>query len=456
MAKYTFEQIKIAQNENLNNPVINRALRRLFENTNSNSSESLPGTDDVSSPSILYVASNGSERKWMSVANLSDIVPYNPIISSPDILSSGQPPSTNGMTLSWNISTNNNYGGYWTYEKLKRSLADLDDVTISSPQQYQSLTYYNNKWTNTTQETYLGVGYVKHIVCTEPTVIILPSDMKALNGGEQIEITRIKPSGANANWRFPVLICTANDNSTNTKFTILNNTHQCIISDNNNEEFSSIHLRVCKSPMNENGFIWVPVSVSGTWRPTLKRSLNAGSVSAGADYDFAQTLNNVGQLTSNELRIQPYNLSVNINQSGIITKVFDLTLVSTNTSNDKDSIVSNREYKQYGDSEDTNIIIYNEDNANDSYLSIVHGVGNNRIVQATLYVWDNAKYQWKLIPNSLMYIWFNGDQFNTIYMDFIGSYDDIMKPYQYMIKDDTDVEKYKNIIFNKFKIIVNV
>lgn len=450
MAKYTFEQIKIAQNENLNNPVINRALRRLFENTNSGSSMQLPGTNDVSSPSILYVASNGSDTKWMSVANLSDIVPYNPIISSPDILSSGQPPSTNGMTLSWNISTNNNYGGYWTYEKLKRSLADLDDVSITSPQQYQSLTYYNNKWTNTTQETYLGVGYVKHIVCAEPTVIILPSDMEALNGGEQIEITRIKPNGANANWRFPVLICTSN-----TKFTILNNTNQCIISDNNNEEFSSIHLRVCKSPVDTNGFIWVPVSVSGTWRPTRKKSLSAGSVSAGADYDFAQTLNNVGQLTSNELRIQPYNLSVNINQSGIITKVFDLTLWSENISSDVNTIISNREYTQYGEA-NTNIVISNDtDKPEGPHLSIVHGVGNNRIVQATLYAWDNNKSKWELIPDNSMHIWFNWDQFNTIYMDFIGN-EDIMDTYQYMIKDDTDVGTYKNIIFNKFKIIVNV
>jgi hypothetical protein len=40
-------------------------------------------------------------------------------------------------------------------------------------------------------------------------------------------------------------------------------------------------------------------------------------------------------------------------------------------------------------------------------------------------------------------------------MNFIGN-EDIMETYQYRIKDDTDVEKYKNIIFNKFKIIVNV
>lgn len=454
MAKYTFEQIKIAQNEDLNNPVINRALRRLFENTSSYGSNNLPSSDGVVSPSLLYLSSDGNLPSWQSTTSIANLIPTRPLTAASD--TPNNTPQVSGMGLMWDTSTGGSYGS-WVYTKLKNKLSDLDDVAINgTPQQYQSLTYYNNKWTNTTQETYLGVGYVKHIVCTQPSIIILPDDMESLNGGEQIEITKIIPSGAPSNYRYPVLIYTGS--ASNGKFTILNNSYTGIISNNNNEEFSSIHLRVCQTidanGIPTGGYTWVPVSISGTWLPTSKKTLIEGDINSGADYAIGQYLNNVGKLTSNELRIQPYNLSVNITNQGEISKVFDL-VVDINS----EPSVSVPKYSMLS-SESSNTITLYPDNKNitddedNFYISIKHEVSTNRIVKATVYILEKNendifgfKEKYTRLPDSNYDVWFNSTGFSNVYLDLFNN---TIDAYAYSVSGSPSIKRLK------FKIIVSI
>jgi hypothetical protein len=280
--------------------------------------------------------------------------------------------------------------------------------------------------------------------------------MESLNGGEQIEITKIIPSGAPSNYRYPVLIYTGS--ASNGKFTILNNSYTGIISNNNNEEFSSIHLRVCQTidanGIPTGGYTWVPVSISGTWLPTSKKTLIEGDINSGADYSIGQSINNVGKLISNELRIQPYNLSVNINNQGEISKIFNLAI-------DINSEPNQSVPKYSINSESSNNITLYPDNKNitededNFYITINHELSTNRIVKATVYVLQkNDDSQNKLfleryirLPDSNYDVWFNTRAFNNIYLDLFNS---AIDNYAYSVPGSTSIKRLT------FKIIISI
>lgn len=406
MTKYTFEQIKIAQNEDLNNPVINRALRRLFENSSSSEKGNLPDSSSVTSASVVFINStNIDESTWLPVSSLSSLLPPSNIYQAAD--APGYMPTSNGVGLVWNTAANSS-GGQWQYKKLKQKLSELDDVSIVNPKQYESLTYFQNKWTNTTQETYLGVGYIKHIVCTQPTIIELPSDIEDLNGNEQIEITKVipnqSPSEGGSTNKYPILIITKQ----NTKSFIINPSWTSIINNNDEEEFSSIHLRAMRET-DENGnytgnYIWIPVSMTGTWKPSTKTNLIGGTGSS-ADYSANQTVNKLEGLTSNELRIQPYNLNVKLDLNNTsIYKVFEIPM----------------KYEDglwVADGEITQGARINTANGTQN-ISLIHGLINNVPVKATVYYKTPEDSKLKLAVDSNYEVWYNNaSDFSTIYID---------------------------------------
>lgn len=418
MAKYTFEQIKIAQNEDLNNPVINRALRRLFENSSSSEKGNLPDSSSVTSASVVFINStNIDESTWLPVSSLSSLLPPPNIYQASD--APGYMPTSNGVGLVWNTAANSS-GGQWQYKKLKQKLSELDDVSIVNPRQYESLTYFQNKWTNTTQETYLGVGYIKHIVCTQPTIIELPSDIAELNGNEQIEITKVIPdqsssgtTGEGTTNKYPILIITKQ----NTKSFIIKDGWTSVINNNDEEEFSSIHLRAMRET-DENGnytgnYIWIPVSMTGTWKPGTKTNLVGGDGSS-ADYSANQTVNKLEGLTSNELRIQPYNLNVKLDLNNTsIYKVFEIPM---KYNSEKALWVADGEITQ-GASINTSV-------SGTQNISLIHGLINNIPVKATVYYSISGDSKLQLASDSRYEVWYNNaSDFSTIYLDPFASDD---------------------------------
>lgn len=410
MAKYTFEQIKIAQNEDLNNPVINRALRRLFENSSSTEKGNLPDSSSVTSASVVFINStNIDESTWLPVASLSSLLPPSNIYQAAD--APGYMPTSNGVGLVWNTAANSS-GGQWQYKKLKQKLSELDDVSIVNPRQYESLTYFQNKWTNTTQETYLGVGYIKHIVCTQPTIIELPSDIEELNGNEQIEITKVIPDRDTSDEtsqdnKYPILIITKQ----NTKSFIIKQGWTSVINNNDEEEFSSIHLRAMRET-DENGnytgnYIWIPVSMTGTWKPGTKTNLVGGSGSS-ADYSSNQTVNKLEDLTSNELRIQPYNLNVKLDLNNTsIYKVFEIPM----------RYDSEREL-WVADGEITQGARINSLDDGSQNISLVPGLINNIPVKTTVYYNLPGDSKLILAKDTQYEVWYNNaNDFSTIYID---------------------------------------
>lgn len=325
--KFTFEQIKINQNENLNNPVINRALKRLFENQlASQSSETLPSTTGLSATSLL-VGNKDAAPEWKSFTEVAQYFPtfelYRLSDVSPSVQSELLDSGANGKTIVWNF---NNENGYWGLGNIPKSLNDLTDVSIVSPQDYQNLTYRNNTWTNATTEQFIGVGYIKHIICQEPTIIVLPTDLGNLSGNEQIEITKIIPQSyyeSNLNDKYPILIVSDPDGTSGN--TIIG--QRSILTNNDSEPFASIHLRAVENK-DANGnrlgtFTWIPVSMCGTWKPS-----DASELIIGYDVSETQTINTPAQLTSNELKIQPYNLDINLiaGAGGAVSKTFEVKM----------------------------------------------------------------------------------------------------------------------------------
>lgn len=417
MAKYTFEQIKIAQNEDLNNPVINRALRRLFENSSSSEKGNLPDSSSVTSASVVFINStNIDESTWLPVSSLASLLPPPNIYQASD--APGYMPTSNGVGLVWNTAANSS-GGQWQYKKLKQKLSELDDVSIVNPKQYESLTYFQNKWTNTTQETYLGVGYIKHIVCTQPTIIELPSDIAELNGNEQIEITKVIPGQKSSNSpdgdstqnnKYPILIITKQ----NTKSFIINPSWTSIINNNDEEPFSSIHLRAMRET-DENGnytgnYIWIPVSMTGTWKPSTKTNLVGGNGST-ADYSANQTVNTLEGLTSNELRIQPYNLNVKLDLNNTsIYKVFEIPMKYNSV-----------QKKWEADGNVTQGATISDIVGGDQYISLVHGLINNIPVKATVYYKIPGESELRLAKDTTYDVWYNNpSDFSTIYIDLFN------------------------------------
>lgn len=410
MAKYTFEQIKIAQNEDLNNPVINRALRRLFENSSSTEKGNLPDSSSVTSASVVFINStNIDESTWLPVSSLASLLPPSNIYQAAD--APGYMPTSNGVGLVWNTAANSS-GGQWQYKKLKQKLSELDDVSIVNPRQYESLTYFQNKWTNTTQETYLGVGYIKHIVCTQPTIIELPSDIEELNGNEQIEITKVIPDRASDDVtsqdnKYPILIITKQ----NTKSFIIKQGWTSVINNNDEEEFSSIHLRAMRET-DENGnytgnYIWIPVSMTGTWKPGTKTNLVTGTGSS-ADYASNQTVNKLEDLTSNELRIQPYNLNVKLDLNNTsIYKVFEIPM---NYDSERGLWVNNGEITQGAR--------INSIEGEGQNISLVPGLINNIPVKITVYYNLPGDSKLTLAKDTQYEVWYNNaNDFSTIYID---------------------------------------
>lgn len=410
MAKYTFEQIKIAQNEDLNNPVINRALRRLFENSSSTEKGNLPDSSSVTSASVVFINStNIDESTWLPVSSLASLLPPSNIYQAAD--APGYMPTSNGVGLVWNTAANSS-GGQWQYKKLKQKLSELDDVSIVNPRQYESLTYFQNKWTNTTQETYLGVGYIKHIVCTQPTIIELPSDIEELNGNEQIEITKVIPdrdpnNETSQDNKYPILIITKQ----NTKSFIIKQGWTSVINNNDEEEFSSIHLRAMRET-DENGnytgnYIWIPVSMTGTWKPGTKTNLVTGTGSS-ADYASNQTVNKLEDLTSNELRIQPYNLNVKLDLNNTsIYKVFEIPM---NYDSERGLWVNNGEITQGAR--------INSIEGEGQNISLVPGLINNIPVKITVYYNLPGDSKLTLAKDTQYEVWYNNaNDFSTIYID---------------------------------------
>ena len=117
-AGFTFEQIKLAENENLSNSVLNRALLRLWKNV-----------EEVKSQSVLFPESSGSEitilaniyndsdqtytRQWYSMSAFAKLIAKPKLVELTDV-STASPSS--GQTLCFNATGGTS--GVWQFKNL--------------------------------------------------------------------------------------------------------------------------------------------------------------------------------------------------------------------------------------------------------------------------------------------------------------------------------------------------
>lgn len=206
---FSFDQIKLAKNENVNNSVLNRPLARLY--TMLEEISVLQEIPESNATETVYLAdvwneSNKKElqhtREWHTINQIADAIPKPALTDLTDV--SRALPLT-GQTITWNQNS-----GKWEFRKLPVKITDIQkfELVDDNPVNNSVMTWNSqmNSWIAQTVTKYIGVGYIYHQVCTRPTVIKLPTSTTALSGGEQIVITKIKPVDAGGESRYPVLI----------------------------------------------------------------------------------------------------------------------------------------------------------------------------------------------------------------------------------------------------------
>lgn len=313
-AGFTFEQIKLAENENLSNSVLNRALLRLWKNV-----------EEVKSQSVLFPESSGSEttilaniyndsdqiytRQWYSISAFAKLIAKPKLVELTDV-STASPSS--GQTLCFNATGGTS--GVWQFKNLPSKITDLQNFknVADTPNENDVLTYTASKgWVAQTVTKYIGVGYIYHQVCSGPTEITLPSTAGALSGGEQVVISKVLPNNRGEIDKFPILIKVGSGITS----TIIGK--QSIYTCNDNEEFSSIHLRACLGP--DGNYMWVPVCATGSWIPSTITNVNS-LITAG------QSISRY-TLTENQIKLQPYNIDISFSMNGAdISKNYNIEL----------------------------------------------------------------------------------------------------------------------------------
>ena len=315
MAGFTFEQIKLNANENLTNSVLNRALMRLWKNIEdlkSSSSIAIPEATANETTFLVdtYDSTNQTHiKQWKTFTKFSDFVPYPKLTELTDISTSIP---LNGQTIVWNKSSGTT--GMWQFKALPAKIQDFNDFknVDDNPLEGAVLTYTTDKkWVAQTMTQFIGVGYIYHQVVNSPSVIKLPTSSTALAGSEQVVITKIIPDNAGDNDKFPILITTGNSN-----IKIINK--NSITTNNDDEDFASIHLRACQGP--DGNYIWIPVCATGTWYPSDNTDIST------SEYNSTQNKNTY-ILTENQIKLQPYNIDINFALDGSdISKNYDIIL----------------------------------------------------------------------------------------------------------------------------------
>lgn len=371
---FTIDQVKLAKNENLNNSVLNRALARLYSMLQDLSvSVALPNSDATE---ITYLADVYSEvdgrhyREWHTINKVFENLP-KPALTELSDVSKVLP--TNGQTVVWNPSNKK-----WEFKKLPVKINDLEKFSLvdENPVDNSVITWNSqmNSWVAQTVTKYIGVGYIYHQVCSRPTVVKLPSTQGALTGGEQIVITKLRPVDAQDSDRIPILIvCPGEDIS------IIG--YRSILTNNDTEDFASIHLRVVMGP--DGKFMWVPVCATGTWRPSNKNDLTIED-SGGTAIDKPPAL------TENQIKLQPYNMDIEFNIDGNdISKSFDVVLERASSETNWAIVSPSSDYVYY--SPVTGLITINH--------NILDG---QRLVRSTVYFENGSKLS-QITPNEVYF-----------------------------------------------------
>lgn len=371
---FSFDQVKIAKNENVNNSVLNRALARIYSMLQEMSiSVAFPNSDATE---ITYLADIYSEvdgrhyREWHPISKIAANLPKPKLTELSDV---SKIIPTNGYTVVWN-STNQR----WEFKKLPTKINDLNKFSLvdENPVDNSVMTWNStlNSWVAQTVSKYIGVGYIYHQVCSRPTVVRLPTSSTALSGGEQIVITKLRPVDAESTQRIPVLV-TVPDNSA----TIVG--RQSIIANNENEDFSSIHLRATLGP--DGNYMWVPVCSTGTWRFTDKTDLTA--------VDSGNTaIDRPPALTENQIKLQPYNIDIEFNIDGEdVSRSFDVVLSRITSSSAWTLVSPTSDYVYY--SPVTNIVTINH--------NILNGT---RLVRGTVFYESESKLS-QITPNEVYF-----------------------------------------------------
>lgn len=312
---WNFEQIKLHANENVTNSVINRALQRLYISINelAQTQLDLPNSDanEITYLSDVYnETDNTHTRRWKTLSDIAAELPKPKVVELSDVQKI-QP--VNGQTIAWQQSNTR-----WEFKKLPTKINDLYNFSqvVDNPVDQSVLTWSDSMGSFVAQTVpkYIGVGYIYHQICTKPTIVRLPTASAALTGGEQVVITKFyTPTSDNA--ALPVLVITEDfDENNPEKLSIIG--HRGILTHNTRESFASIHLRAVQTSLGN--FVWIPVSATGTWKPTNMSTLDTS-------YTKGQPVYEPAQLTENQVKIQPYNMDVEFNLDGsVASKEFDI------------------------------------------------------------------------------------------------------------------------------------
>lgn len=386
--QYTFDQIRLEKNENVNNAVLNRPLARIYTMLQELSlTINLPNSDntEITYLADIYVEKDGRHyREWHTIGKIAEILPKPALTDLTDV--SKALPIT-GQTIVWNQANNK-----WEFKKLPTKINDLQNFSLvdDNPVDKSVITWNSslNSWVAQTVTKYIGVGYIYHQICSRPTVVKLPSSTAALSGGEQVVITKLKPEDASTDELFPILVTTQDDSAT-----IVG--RRSILSNNEMEDFASIHLRAVMGP--DGKYMWVPVAATGTWKPTNLSDLTYEHT-ANAPIDRPPAL------TENQIKLQPYNIDIAFNVDGEdISRTFEIVLERVTSSSDWTLVYPTSDYVYY--SPTTKIISINH--------NILDG---NRLVRTTVY-YENENRLSEIRPNEVYFEMGQSSKYATVNID---------------------------------------
>lgn len=326
MATFTFDQIKLSQNENVTASVLNRALIRLYQNI-----DSIITTSDVSFPTtggryylnVSNTTTGGSVLTWAALDDYFKEKKFDHLVNVAADITATIDTLTNDQVLVWD---NNKQ---WVNKPYIKDIEDLNDgklfANINKNKNIGDVITWagdNTGWLAQSPTELLGVGYIQHEVCRKPTIVNLPPIVETLedgtqtnNTGGQVVITKLIDNSIATvnNLKFPVLVVASKSDK------IIN--AQSIITNNSREDFASIHLRAVHT---DAGDVWIPVCATGSWRPAGDKTTILTSEYSSEISNFEPAVRN---LTSQQIKLQPYNidLSIKIGDESI-AKEYEITL----------------------------------------------------------------------------------------------------------------------------------
>ena len=389
---FSFDQIKLNANENVNNSVLNRPLARIYSMLEQLSiAYDLPASPYTETTYLADIYSEPDQKhykEWHTIGTLSDLVPMPALTELSD--TSKILPVT-GQTVRWNQSVKK-----WEYTTLISKFNQLEKASkISDNPVDNAVIKWNqalNSWTAETIQPMIGVGYIYHMVCNRPTVVTLPTVPEALSGGEQIVITKLRPADSTTETRTPVLIVSKTNDDSSAPTIIGKNS---ILTNNENEDWASIHLRVVLTETGE--YMWVPVCATGTWYPSDLADLTS-------EYTAGAAIDHPPQLTENQLKLQPYNIDLSINVDGNdISQVFNAKFARASESS------------KWQQTDGTGAGVYY--NSTTKIISVAHSVlDGNKLVRAQVYYHSGNKLV-QITPNEIYFELSNANPYSTVNID---------------------------------------